>query len=145
MAYRRIAEYGEDDFPSPGNGFSAIGDNTPKCNRFVADVAIEAGVAVPAIHVTPRLLIPDGTYPPLANEWANGDVPILGWTYLGRDVYPEPGFIAGHPAAGMGHCGIVDYDGWTINARQDGISRYAQTMLDGTCGYNKPTETNNEE
>jgi len=70
-------------------------------------------------------------------------VPIAGWTYLGRDVYPEPGFIAGHPAQTTGHCGIVDYDGWTISARPDGIGRMSTSMLDGTCGYNKPKEDNN--
>jgi len=38
--------------------------------------------------------------------------------------------------------GIVDYDGWTISARQNGVSRNADKMLDGSCGYNKPEVTN---
>ena len=70
---------------------------------------------------------------------------ISGWVHLGRTAYPEPGFIVGHPAAnGPGHCGIVDYDGWTISARRYGISRKATSMLDGTCGYNKPEDEINE-
>ena len=73
-------------------------------------------------------------------------MPIAGWSYLGSDVYPEPGFIAGRPNPnGMGHCGIVDYDGWTISARRDGIGRNATRMLDGTCGYNKPAEEESNE
>ena len=53
--------------------------------------------------------------------------------------------IAGHPAQTTGHCGIVDYDGWTISARPDGIGRKSESMLDGTCRYNKPKEDNNDE
>ena len=85
------------------------------------------------------------SYPPTANDWALGTTPIAGWSFLGANVYPEPGFIAGHPnPGGMGHCGIVDYDGWTISARRGGVGRNAEKMLDGTCGYNKPAESNNE-
>jgi hypothetical protein len=41
---------------------------------------------------------------------------------------------------GQGDCGIVDYDGWVISARPDGVGRNAKKMLDGTIKYNKPKE-----
>ena len=53
--------------------------------------------------------------------------------------------IVARPAAdGPGHCGIVDYDGWTISARRYGVNRKAFKMLDGTCIYNKPQEETDE-
>jgi hypothetical protein len=65
---------------------------------------------------------------------------LPGWIHLGS-TYPEPGFIAGrYKSPGPGHCGVVDYDGWTISARPDGIGRNAEKMLDGTIRYNKPEE-----
>ena len=83
----------------------------------------------------------DTTYPPTANEWATGSVIIPGWTYLGSNVYPEPGFITGKASAsGPGHCGIVDYDGWVISARSHGVSRKAMKMFSSKCAYNKPKE-----
>ena len=87
--------------------------------------------------------MPDTQYPPVANEWGSGSTVIPGWAFLGSNICPEPGFVAGRPSPrGIGHCGIVDYDGWTISARQNGISRNADKMLDGTCGYNKPEVAN---
>ncbi len=146
LAHLGLPEYTVHKRLAARNGFSAVSAQKYKCNRFVADMAFEAGYSVPAIHVIHHNWpIPDSTFPPIANEWANGGVAIPGWTYLGRDVYPEPGFIAGNPFTPIGHCGIVDYDGWTISARYDGISRKAETMLDGNCGYNKPAENGNED
>jgi hypothetical protein len=79
------------------------------------------------------------TYPPIANDWARG-TGLGDWIHLGS-VYPEPGFIAGRfNSTAAGHCGIVDYDGWTISARENGISRNAEKMLDGSVRYNKPLE-----
>ena len=145
LAHIGHSEYAVDSHLASANGFSAVGENRFKCNRFVADAAIEAGIAVPVLHTIPRPWpAPDGRYPPIANEWANGNVAIPGWRYLGSEVYPEPGFIAGHPSRAIGHCGIVDYDGWTISARPDGVGRNSRLMLDGTCGYNKPMEDDNE-
>ena len=107
-----------------------------KCNRFVADVAIEAGFEVPH-NQTSHLF--GGTYPPVANDWATGRN-IGEWIHLGS-VYPEPGFLAARENPnGQGHCGIVDYDGWVISARPDGVGRNAKKMLDGTIKYNKPKE-----
>ena len=92
-----------------------------------------AGLALP----------PDTQYPPAANEWGMGSVAIAGWTFMGSNVCPELGFVAGRPSpGGVGHCGIVDYDGWTISARENGMPRNAKRMLDGKCGYNKPEVTN---
>ena len=110
----------------------------------LGDVAVESGLAVPAIHVSSHTWpLPDTQYPPVANEWGSGSAAIPGWTFLGSNICPEPGFIAGRPSPrGIGHCGIVDYDGWTISARQNGVSRNADKMLDGSCGYNKPEVTN---
>jgi hypothetical protein len=52
-------------------------------------------------------------YPPTANDWAMG-IGLGDWLHLGY-AYPEPGFIASrYNPKGPGHCGIVDYDGWTI-------------------------------
>ena len=117
--------------------FSKVKKPLLKCNRFVADVATSAGYSVPVLHTV--MLI--NTYPPLANEWAYGNVEIEGWEYLGTSAYPEPGFIVGHPNPnGSGHCGIVDYDGWTISARSAAVTRKALRMLDGTSGYNKPNQ-----
>ena len=146
LAHLGNAEYGENMYVWSNNGFSTVSKEKHKCNRFVADVAFDAGLSVPVMHVTTRIWpAPDGAYPPLANEWANGNVDIPGWVYLGKDVYPEPGFIAGHPSPTHGHCGIVDYDGWTISARPRGIGRMSTSMLDGNCGYNKPTEEDENE
>ena len=36
--------------------------------------------------------------------------------------------------------GIVDYDGWTISARKNGVGRASEKMLDGTVKYNIPEE-----
>ena len=124
------------------NGFSKVRGMRWKCNAFVANMAFEASLSVPIQHRVPHSWpIPDSTFPPVANEWALGSSTISGWVFLGNDCYPEPGFIAGHPnPGGLGHVGIVDYDGWTISAREFGISRNSKKMLDGTCGYNRPME-----
>ena len=76
-------------------------------------------------------------YPPLANEWANGNVVIVGWEFLGSAVRPEPGWVVGHPAAvGSGHVGIVDFDGEGIAAGEVRVSRLYEHFLDGTSGFN---------
>ena len=120
--------------------FLGVEDGAWKCNAFVADIAVDAGFSVPIQHTGSFVWILLGMgYPPLANDWANGTT-IEGWEYLGTGAYPEPGLIVGHPDAKIGHCGIVDYDGWAISARGGGITRKALKMLDGTSGYNKPNE-----
>ena len=130
-----LAAYGKYMCLESKNGYAAVGERRWKCNRFVADIAIEAGFSVP--HN--KTWIYGNVYPPVANDWANG-TGLGDWIHLGN-VYPEPGFVAGwYNPKDSGHCGIVDYDGWTISAREKGISRNAEKMLDGTVKYNKPWE-----
>ena len=118
------------------NGFSGSCRRTWKCNAFVADMAITAGLTVPVQHRLSHLLSPDGLYPPLANEWAKGNVAISGWEYLGRGVWPEPGYVVGHPASvGSGHVGIVDFDGEGVAAGRTEVNRRCDWFLDGTSGF----------
>ena len=107
---------------------------TLRCS-FVADTAITAGLVVPIQHTTG--ILETRTYPPVANEWAVGDVLIRGWSHLGLAAWPEPGLIVAHPAAvGSGHVGIVDYDGEGIAAGERTVNRRYTNFLDGSCGYN---------
>ena len=120
------------------NGFMAVPVNAWKCNAFVADMAIAGGGVV-----LPRHSLFSGVFgrarPPLANEWADRNVEIPNWEVLDSTAYPEPGFIVAFPnPRGSGHVGIVDYDGWTINARELAVSRYGLKMLDSKCVYRKP-------
>ena len=136
LGHLGLAEYGKEMFLKRKNGFSKVDEGKWKCNRFVADIAIEAGFQVPHNKSSHWL---GGTYPPVANDWAKG-WRIGDWIHLDT-VYPEPGFLAArHNVGGPGHCGIVDYDGWVISARPNGIGRNADRMLDGTIKYNKPKE-----
>jgi hypothetical protein len=136
LAKLNNTEYAESAFLPPRHGFIYCPRDKPKCNFFVAHVAEEAGVGVPGTHGGNPLL----PYPPLANDWATGAIPIPGWTHLTTE-YPEPGWIVGHPSSsGSGHCGIVDYDGFAIAAGKFQINRAYWQFLDGTCGYNKKTE-----
>ena len=123
-------EYGKYMYLEGKHGFSSVEDGGWKCNRFVADIAIESGFSIP--HNKTWIL--GNVYPPVANDWARG-TGLGDWVYLGN-AYPEPGFIAGwYNPKGSGHCGIVDYDGWTISARENGVGRNAKKMLDGTVKY----------
>ena len=99
-------------------------------------MAIEAGAPVPAFHRTGFLWL--NKIPPLAADWKSDSVVIPGWTHYGTDSYPEPGCICSQ----LGHCGIVDYDGWTISARDRGVGRDADRMLNPTHTYTKPTGEN---
>ena len=120
------------------NGFSSSGKNTWKCNAFVADMAVAAGLTVPVLHRGGFAPLFERCYPPLANEWANGIVAIDGWQFLGRDAWPEPGLVVGHPAAvGSGHVGIVDFDGEGIAAGGVEVNRRYKKFLDGTSGFNR--------
>ena len=72
----------------------------------------------------------------MANEWADGGCRILGWEHLGNGIYPEPGFVVAHPnPSGLGHVGVVDYDGEGIGAGKVRVTRRYAPFLDGTCGY----------
>jgi len=130
------SEYGAQSYLPARNGFAAVKKGVWKCNTFVADMAIEAGAPVPAFHRTGFLWL--NKIPPLAADWKSDSVVIPGWTHYGTDSYPEPGCICSQ----LGHCGIVDYDGWTISARDGGVGREAPSMLNPTHTYNKPTGEN---
>lgn len=128
------------------NGFSEVPFGSWKCNAFVADVAMSVGMVVPVQHRINHFLSEAGNYPPLANEWANGNVSIAGWQYLGNVIWPEPGFVVGHPASvGSGHVGIVDFDGEGIGAGQEIVHRRYIDFLDGTSGFNKYVGINSNE
>ena len=136
LGHLGLAEYGKDMFLESKNGFSKVDEGKWKCNRFVADIAIEAGFQIQHNESSHWF---GGAYPPIANDWAKG-WRIGEWIRL-NTVYPEPGFLAArHNPKGPGHCGIVDYDGWVISARPDGVGRNAEKMLDGTIKYNIPKE-----
>lgn len=132
LTYLGGAKYGFNTFLESKYGYTKIEKGQWKCNRFVADVAIEAGFDVPKNKVY-QIIGP--TYPPTANDWATGNG-LGSWIHLGS-VYPEPGFIAAKYASeGLGHCGIVDYDGWVISARRGGVGRNALKMLSSLIKYN---------
>ena len=117
------------------NGFALVGPKRWKCNAFVADMAILAGLTVPVQHETGAFITKK--YPPVANEWATGAANILGWEHIGTYSWPEPGFIVGHPdPLYSGHVGIVDYDGEGIGAGRHIVTRQYD-FLDGTSGYNR--------
>lgn len=100
-----------------------LGEATPKCNLFVARVAAEAGVVVPWINKGTYGI---KTYPPVANQWA-GTLPgnIVGWAIAPASFYPQPGWIVANSDPGMGHVGVIDYDGAWISAGPKNINRNA--------------------
>lgn len=87
--------------------------NTNKCNKFVYDVLVEAGVTPP-----PRI----GTWwglrsrPPLAGEWANPNLVVPGWITV---TSPLPGDVVAEAhqySDATGHVGIVVAAGRTVSA-----------------------------
>lgn len=126
-------QFAQDSALPAQNGFSSVPAGVPRCNAFVAFCAMSVRQNVPSTHGHP----PFSSYPPLANDWAMGsDIP--GWTFLGTGIDPEPGWICGHPEPdGIGHAGIVDYDGYGIAAGVSEVNRRFFQFLDGSCGYNK--------
>ena len=117
-------------------GFSSISKNSWKCNYFVAYRIRESGLP---LSVQRQSLL--HSYPPLANDWANGAA-IANWEFLGRMLYVQPGYIAGHPASiGSGHVGIVDFDGEAIAAGEKNVNRRYVGWLDATSGFNRLTNS----
>ena len=112
-------------------GFSSMPEGSWKCNIFVAHSIMRAGLQVP--HNSHFF----STYPPVANDWANG-TGITGWQFLGRSIYLQPGYVVGHPASiGSGHCGIIDFDGSAIAAGRHFVNRQYEDWLDGSSGFHK--------
>lgn len=107
-----------------------------KCSMFVAHMILDAQ-ATESIGVPVQRVLNQRNYPPSANEWANG-APIRGWTHLGGQDFVQPGFVVGHPSPeGSGHCGITDFDGEAISARETRVDRSYPFWHDTTSGYNK--------
>ena len=114
-------------------GFASVPDDAWKCNYFVAYLIRESGLPLSV----QRQRYWRG-YPPVANDWANGET-IANWEFLGR-LYVQPGYVVGHPASpGSGHVGIVDFDGEAIAAGAEIVNRRFGQWLDGTSGFNRLT------
>ena len=130
-AYLGSTGYAKSATVSAQYGFSTLAKGGWKCNAFVAHSIVRAGLTVP--HNSHWLKV----YPPVANDWANGGG-ISGWIFLGRAIYPQPGYVVGHPAAvGSGHCGILDFDDNAIAAGEHNVNRRYKLWLDGTSGFHK--------
>jgi cell wall-associated NlpC family hydrolase len=87
-------------------------ENSNKCNKFVYDVMVEAGVQPPPS--IPRFLI--FSRPPLAGEWADPETAIDGWQVVSD---PKPGDVvaeAHNYSDATGHVGIVVADKQTVSA-----------------------------
>ena len=97
-----------------------VGKNEWKCNLFVGHKASDAGATVP--FVNGRVI---RRYYPIANQWAGIDRPsIANWSLLPRETYPQPGWVVSRGApGGIGHVGILGYDGAWISAGKDKVHR----------------------
>jgi hypothetical protein len=86
-----------------------VGKKEYKCNLFVGHKATNGGAIVPKINGRN----PFSKYYPIANQWAGTQVAnIPGWILLPVNTYPQPGYVVARGApGGIGHTGIVDYDG----------------------------------
>jgi hypothetical protein len=90
-----------------------FGKNTNKCNQFVYDVLVEAGVKPPP--VVPKYIIL--RRPPTAGEWADPSIQIEGWVVV---TDPKAGDVvaeAHNYSDATGHAGIVVDNGQTVSAR----------------------------
>ncbi len=134
LLYLGVTDYAYDVELAGAYGFHEVGDESFKCNYFVAYRIRETGLPCP---VQRRRYWRQ--YPPMANDWAS-ETAIEGWTWLGRQVFPQPGYVTGHPSSvGSGHVGIVDFDGAAIAAGAETVNRKYNKWLDGTSGFNKLT------
>ena len=86
--------------------------NTNKCNLYVYDVMVEAGVHPPP-RVSRYVIL---SRPPTAGEWADRTLAIAGWKIV---TEPEPGDVVAEAHAyadATGHVGIVVGDKLTSSA-----------------------------
>ena len=108
-----------------------------KCNLFVGHKASDGGAVVPKINGSN----PFSKYYPIANQWSGTEVKnIPGWTFLPANTYPQPGFVVarGSPG-GIGHTGIVDFDGAWISAGTTEVNRKADVRTYIPSRFNKYT------
>jgi hypothetical protein len=115
-----------------------VGKKEYKCNLFVGHKATNGGAIVPKINGRN----PFSKYYPIANQWAGTQVAnIPGWILLPVNTYPQPGYVVARGApGGIGHTGIVDYDGAWIGAGTFNVNRKADLRNDislrsGTSTY----------
>lgn len=115
-----------------------VGKKEYKCNLFVGHKATNGGAIVPKINGRN----PFSKYYPIANQWAGTQVAnIPGWILLSVNTYPQPGYVVARGApGGIGHTGIVDYDGAWIGAGTFNVNRKADLRNDislrsGTSTY----------
>ena len=112
----------------------SFGKNTNKCNLFVYDVLVEAGVKPPP--TIPHYII--FSRPPTAGEWADSTIEITGWTVV---TDPKPGDVvaeAHHYSDATGHVGIVVGDKSTVSAS----ALVGGVIVENDWGFrsdNKPT------
>jgi hypothetical protein len=89
-----------------------FGKNTNKCNLFVYDVLVEAGVKPPP--VVPRYIV--FSRPPTAGEWADPSVTINGWTVVSDAQAGDVVAEAHNYSDATGHVGIVVDKQQTVSA-----------------------------
>lgn len=100
--------------------------NTNKCNLYVYDVMVEAGVSPPRVS---RYVI--FTRPPTAGEWADRAFAIEGWKVVDD---PRPGDVvaeAHNYSDATGHVGIVVGDRLTSSAS----SREGGQIVENDWGF----------
>lgn len=97
--------------------------NANKCNIFIFVVAVECGVKNEFIKRTPRLPWKKNyTSPALHKEWSNSAetircTPLPYWSVFGEK--PIPGTVI----CGKSHLGVLDYDGYWINANAEEVHK----------------------
>lgn len=111
-----------------------FGANTNKCNQFVYDVMVAAGVNPPP-SVSKYIFF---SRPPTAGEWADASLKIDGWAVVST---PQPGDVvaeAHNYSDATGHCGVVTGPNLTASAS----SLVGGDIVQNDWGFradNKPT------
>lgn len=89
-----------------------FGKNTHKCNLFVYDVMVAAGIKPPP-EVSKYLVF---SRPPTAGEWADPKTTIKGWRVVTEAAAGDVVAEAHDYADATGHVGIVAEKGKTVSA-----------------------------
>jgi hypothetical protein len=115
--------------------------DAPKCNIFVTHLSNRVGATTPYFYrrwgIVPAA-------PIAKHDWhldpeKNVDLDPAGWHYKGLIMEPAPGMsVASYGASsGIGHVGILDYDGSWISAGPKKVNKYIH-LSDENSPY-KPT------